>query len=393
MAGEKDDRRQITSLRKLILKIETARIRHSDVEDDAGRAVRTLMQKKIARRGEAPRLIADGTQETIQPVAHGWIVVDHINGRSLLLHILSSCLSVHWQGEAKYGPVREIRCRIDGTTMRFDNRPADCEPHSHAIRLGRVESFEYPAEPGRRHTNTCVAHADRDLAFGGGSADEQLTGLRVDISQGFNRVHDKIEDHLLKLHAIAGNEWQIIRQLGAKKDLVLPDFAANELQHIANRLDQIEHIARRRRPRDELANTSNDIARPVSILDDPLDGPPCLLLIGRRSRKPSKRGIAIRRDRRDRLTDFMGNRCAKLADNHQARHPRKFGLRLSCSCIKRLDPDRQIGRGTDGNQAENAVDQAGVGGAVACQKITQHRKDRADKADDRNRSGSPEIDR
>src|SRR6476659_10053883 len=99
--------------------------------------------------------------------------------------------------------------RLDPQTalMPFNDGAADREPDSHAIALRRVKSVEQLVHRLTIETNARVldGQADGVRALPLGS-NKQSPGAIVDFTHRVHGVAEQIQDDLLQLHTIAGND-------------------------------------------------------------------------------------------------------------------------------------------------------------------------------------------
>src|SRR3546814_1845027 len=74
--GDEDDREHDARCGELTLKVESASLWHSDVEDQAGRAIGWVRSDKIFNRRKQPWVHARGTQKSSERFAKPIVVVD-----------------------------------------------------------------------------------------------------------------------------------------------------------------------------------------------------------------------------------------------------------------------------------------------------------------------------
>src|ERR1700726_2701716 len=108
------------------------------------------------------------------------------------------------QGELKRGTVGYVCRGPQPSTMCFDDRSADRQPHAHAIRLRREEGVEQPADMFRLDSDTGILHRDQYL-IGPVLARSyaQFATTVCHRTHGLNAVHQKIHYNLLQLDAVA----------------------------------------------------------------------------------------------------------------------------------------------------------------------------------------------
>jgi hypothetical protein len=93
--------------------------------------------------------------------------------------------------------------------MLLDNRPADRQPHAHAIRLRREEGVEQAADMFRLDSGAAILHRDEYL-IGPFLARSypQLAMAVCHHTHGLDAVHQKIHYDLLQLDAVAIDRWK-----------------------------------------------------------------------------------------------------------------------------------------------------------------------------------------
>ena len=98
--------------------------------------------------------------------------------------------------------------------VSLNDRAADRQAHTHALRLGRVEGFKEAWEALRRQPRPGIPHTDAH-AF-------RLIGFRTDLqfatavtvaAHRLDGVDDQVDHHLLNLHPIAPEERQGLGEL------------------------------------------------------------------------------------------------------------------------------------------------------------------------------------
>src|SRR5215467_9983926 len=94
--------------------------------------------------------------------------------------------------------------------MSLDNGTTDGQPDTHAATLRCVEGLEKPLGRLRFEADSGVFDAQPYpldvFSFG---SDEQLSWAVVDGAHCVRCISQQVQDHLLKLHSIAFNGWQV----------------------------------------------------------------------------------------------------------------------------------------------------------------------------------------
>src|ERR1700733_13302869 len=99
--------------------------------------------------------------------------------------------------------------------MSFDDRSAYCETHSHAVRLGGEESIEDPIDISWSEAGAGILDRNKYTVI----AVELGHNAQLSFS-GDNRLHriesirGEVQDHLLQLHSIGADKWDIFVQVG-----------------------------------------------------------------------------------------------------------------------------------------------------------------------------------
>src|SRR5580704_4506580 len=88
--------------------------------------------------------------------------------------------------------------------MRFDDRAADGEPQAYALVLGSEEGLKEALDKLWRESSAAVAHADEHaIILGRLRANPQFFGPLSNCVHSLDAIGNKVQDHLLQLHAIA----------------------------------------------------------------------------------------------------------------------------------------------------------------------------------------------
>src|SRR5271156_1758293 len=104
--------------------------------------------------------------------------------------------------------------------MTLDNGTTDRQTDSHAAAFGRIKGIEECLGALRLEAYARVFYTQADviLAFPLGP-DDHLPRPILDVAHRVRRVQAEVQDHLLKLHAIARHRRQAVIQLGMQNDL------------------------------------------------------------------------------------------------------------------------------------------------------------------------------
>src|ERR1700741_3799759 len=161
------------------------------------------------------------------------------------------------QRQPEDDPVRRVgRCR-ELSSVGFDDRAADREPHAHPFGLGREEGGEEAVEVRRGPPGTRIRHFDEYLvrrASAGGHV--QLARSVVYLVHRLDRVEDQIQDHLLELDAIRRNGRHLVRQVRTQPDSASSQLVLREGDDFADCLVHVDAVLARRHLLDERTNAS-----------------------------------------------------------------------------------------------------------------------------------------
>ena len=91
MPRDEDDRDLGALLVQALLQLEAAQARHADVGDEAGMPLAVVALEKIERRWIRLVLKADGPEQHAERIAYGFVVVDEVDQRLVVLHAETDC--------------------------------------------------------------------------------------------------------------------------------------------------------------------------------------------------------------------------------------------------------------------------------------------------------------
>src|SRR5262249_14607109 len=134
-----------------------------------------------------------------------------------------------------------VQCGPEPSTVTFDNRTTDREPHTHAAGFGAVESMEDSFGAHWIKADSRVLHRNSDLiplvAFG---PDDQISLPIFHRAHRFDAVQDQIHYDLLYLYSIAHDRREICGQFRPQCYLVSPRFALGQDHNLRNCLVDVE---------------------------------------------------------------------------------------------------------------------------------------------------------
>src|SRR6266481_6064044 len=236
--------------------------------------------------------------------------------------------------ELKYGAAGHVRARPQSATVRFDDRTADGQAQAHALGLGGVERLEQAVQTLRIHSRTAIPQTDEYAVRSiSARADQQLPRPLADAAHRLDGVDDQVENHLLQLDPICSNDWQALRELRPHRDAALQNFGTGQGYDLKHRLVDLQVLLPRRRLLDKGPDTADDVAGSHAVPDDTTERLPDLFQIWRLSTEPVQPGLCVGDNRRDRLSDFMGNRGHELPHRRDAARVRQLRLHFAVAAL------------------------------------------------------------
>src|SRR5471032_2009771 len=138
------------------------------------------------------------------------------------------------------GAVAQAGRGPDPAAVRCDDGAADRQAHAHAFGFGGEQRLEHAPGQFRRQPGAAVFDAQLDASAGddGGRAQADFAALFCERrgGDGLHRVDQQIKYHLLELRAVGAYRLAIQPQLGAHRDVVLVQLAAQQQQYFAQRV-------------------------------------------------------------------------------------------------------------------------------------------------------------
>jgi hypothetical protein len=124
--------------------------------------------------------------------------------------------------------------------MTLHNRATDGEAYSHAAALGRVEGVEESVGVVSIESDARITDAQVYISCLDAGDDHELSRTIFDSAHGIARVQQQIEDHLLKLDAVAFHWRQTIGQLEAHSYTLDLELAHGKRDDLSRRLVQVD---------------------------------------------------------------------------------------------------------------------------------------------------------
>ena len=138
------------------------------------------------------------------------------------------------QREAKAGaPIFAIG-GDQGSPMRCGDKEAYRKPDFQALFVVGQKSFEYSLRIG--NTSTIVIYFDRDALVRIERSNCDFPWPRRLRHDGFSSIPYQIEQHLLNLHCIRLDRWEIRRELQRHGNLMVAQVCIGDLYHLVNQL-------------------------------------------------------------------------------------------------------------------------------------------------------------
>jgi hypothetical protein len=121
--------------------------------------------------------------------------------------------------------------------MSFDDRPAYCETHSHAVGLGGEEIIEDAVDISWGETGATILDRNKYfiVAFELGRNSQPPFSIDNWLHR-IDSVGNKVQDHLLQLHPIGAHKWQIFIQGSVNLNLGIPMLSLSDSKNLANEL-------------------------------------------------------------------------------------------------------------------------------------------------------------
>ena len=144
--------------------------------------------------------------------------------------------------------------------MRLDNGSADREPNAHTVVLRTVERFEEPVSGIGSKADAGISHDKPNvlvtIPF---RSNEQLPRSIFNFLHRVDGIAKQIDDHLLKLYAIAAHRWEILRKVHLQNHPAPAQFSGRERNYLVccfiqidDFCDKVPSLKERPQPRDNI---------------------------------------------------------------------------------------------------------------------------------------------
>src|SRR5467141_1483454 len=137
-------------------------------------------------------------------------------------------------GKGKRGAGPVIRFAPQTTTMLFDDGTADGQSDAHSTALGRVKGLKELVHDVGLEANADILHRQaHTIAFVTFSSDEELPRTIVHADHRVRSIAEQVQDDLLKLDAIGGDERKIVGELRSERAEMSLKLVHRQRNHIA----------------------------------------------------------------------------------------------------------------------------------------------------------------
>src|SRR5258707_905622 len=143
------------------------------------------------------------------------------------------------------------------STMRFNDRSANVQPHAHTVGLGAVERLEQALSRGFVHTRPLIynAHADKTAVHAlHDHADHRIDGVRLGVMHGFGCVFQHVHEHLFDQHRIHMDHGHARADFSENADLAFARFDFRKTDRIGDDTGNTRGLAFRFAALHEFAN-------------------------------------------------------------------------------------------------------------------------------------------
>ena len=211
--------------------------------------------------------------------------------------------------------------------MSLDDRAADGEPDAHAVALRRVErhrtacpcSERSRPTPASRTVTRTRSPASRSVLI------SNCRGRSCDSHHRVRGVAEQVQDDLLELDAIAGDDREIIGELRLKNDAISLKVAQRQRDDLSRGVVQIERLQRELPLAEQRTQARDHVRRAVAIANRAPRGFARAVDVRRIGGQHPQTGAGVGDDARERLIDLMSDRGGQGAHGRDSRHMRELG--------------------------------------------------------------------
>ncbi|EEF27629.1 conserved hypothetical protein [Ricinus communis] len=213
--------------------------------------------------------------------------------------------------------------------MRLGDGPADCQPHTHAVRLGRMECLEDPLARRSGNPRPRIRYRQHDfIVLAQLRRDPHRPFIGLHLRQRFDRVHQQVQHQLLQLHPVTLDLRQIPLKLRRQLHLVAAHLAVHQHEHFRDRRVEINPLPARRLLLEERPQTVDHFCRALTVLADVMQRVQRLAYVRRCRAQPQPRRFRIHQHRRHRLPHLMRDRRRQLPHRRHAVRVRQLVLHV-----------------------------------------------------------------
>ena len=235
----------------------------------------------------------------------------------------------------------DIRPWCASTIVRAIDRPIPI-PSALLVKNGSKTSFRFVFGNAR----TAIRHGKLGKVLDARSpdADDALFARRV--PHRVDPVHDKVQNDLLKLDAVAEDRKRIRRDHANHFDFSANGQRRKKFDGVSNKVIEVEVFQFERRLLQQAAHSSNNLAGPPVILQNIFHDIPEFSDVGLRRLQDRVCGFGVGQNRAERLVDFVSDRGCQFTGGREAVDMGKLAMRCractSAVCRRRcsLQQDR-----------------------------------------------------
>ncbi|MNN31817.1 hypothetical protein D3C81_1455190 [compost metagenome] len=192
--------------------------------------------------------------------------------------------------------------------MRVDDAAADGQAHAHAVRLAGIQGVVQAAGCLRRDTGAIVGDAEMLHAPIEARGQQHRARPAAGALQGFDGVHQQVQDDLPELHRVGVQQRAARCQLRFQVDGVALQWRAQQRQQVLHGVVGHKMIVAARCLAGQAMHAAQHGAGMAAGAGDQGQRRARLVEAGRIVIEPAQGGIGIERDGRQRLAHLVHNR-------------------------------------------------------------------------------------
>jgi hypothetical protein len=148
-------------------------------------------------------------------------------------------------------------------------------------------------------------------------------------AHGLSSVPEQVENDLLQLNPVAGNQGELLLELCLQHDPASLQLTQRQGEHLPAGLIQVYRFGRWILLAEEPAQPGDHVGGSVSITNRPASRFPSPLDVGGIGGQHSEAGTGIGDDAGQRLTDLVRYRSGQRAQGRDPGHPGQLGADLA----------------------------------------------------------------